>query len=343
VSLKIACFLAWWLAVSASMAAGAAGRVRLELVGGGPAAALAFQEWNRALSKAGIQDVRLRSGDGSEKPAIDVQGTASQPLYLVTGIVNDRDELVLPGVRFRRSEAGRLKQWLDDLAANGPVERREPRGAFGLTASQFVEVHNDLAKPVGFATQGVGRGEAVVRIARGLKRPLQQLDAATMRQLDEDKIAEDLAGLSSGTALACILRPAGYCLVPRTAAAGVEYTVLPAQAKMEIWPIGWEPKKNTGTVLPALLEFLNVNVQNVSATDAMDAIAKRLKVRLLIDHNALARHGLEPEKKMVSLPQGRTTYAQALGRILFQAGLKYELRVDEADTPLLWITSLKPL
>ena len=46
---------------------------------------------------------------------------------------------------------------------------------------------------------------------------------------------------------------------------------------------------------------------------------------------------------MVTLPRSRTTYSLALKKLLFQAGLKFEVRVDEAGTPFLWISTIKPL
>ena len=55
---------------------------------------------------------------------------------------------------------------------------------------------------------------------------------------------------------------------------------------------------------------------------------------MLIDHNALARHGIDPAKAMVTLPRSRTTYSLALRKLLFQAGLKFELRCDEAGIPV---------
>jgi purine nucleoside phosphorylase len=112
---------------------------------------------------------------------------------------------------------------------------------------------------------------------------------------------------------------------------------------LEVWPVGWEPEQPVPKVLPAMYELHNINVENVSATTALGAIAGRLKVPVLVDHSALARHGIEPDKVMVSHPQSRTTYSTALGRILFQAELKSELRVDEADKPLLWVTTVKPM
>ena len=36
------------------------------------------------------------------------------------------------------------------------------------------------------------------------------------------------------------------------------------------------------------------------------------------------------------------SYSQVLRKILSQAKLRYELRVDDADKPFLWITTVKP-
>ena len=88
---------------SASTAsAHAAGTVRLELVGDSHSSALAFQEWSQALGRAGIRNVRIRSVKEAGKPAIDTRGTAENPEYVVTGIVLSRNEIELPGRRFRR-------------------------------------------------------------------------------------------------------------------------------------------------------------------------------------------------------------------------------------------------
>jgi hypothetical protein len=321
--------------------ASAAGTVRLELVGDSRSVGMTFQEWGEALDRAGIRGVRISAAQADTKTAIEKQGTADRPSYVVTGIILSRDELALPGRRFRRTELAKLKSWLDDLASGGPAEQREARGAFGLSAKQFEVAHTDLAKKVDFATAGLPRGLAVERIGRGLQGPLR-LETAVAAKLNEDKLAEELTGLSAGAALAYVLRPAGYCLAPRPAGAAVEYGIVAARPGLEVWPVGW-PAKDANKSLPAIQEFLNVNIQNVSAIDALMAVAGRLKTPVLMDHNALARHGLEPAKSIVSLPQGRTTYSLALRKALGQAGLRFEIRLDEADTPFLWVTSIKPM
>jgi hypothetical protein len=84
-------------------------------------------------------------------------------------------------------------------------------------------------------------------------------------------------------------------------------------------------------------------VQGVSLTTVLNAVAGRMKVPILVDHNALARHGVEPDKVTIAIPPGRTTYDRLLRRALSKPQLKYEVRVDEADQPLIWITTMKPL
>ena len=72
-------------------------------------------------------------------------------------------------------------------------------------------------------------------------------------------------------------------------------------------------------------------------------IGTRLKTPVLMDYNAMARHGIDPAKAMVSMLPGKNTYSSALRRLLFKAGLKFEVRVDEAGRPFLWITTVKPV
>ena len=62
---------------------------------------------------------------------------------------------------------------------------------------------------------------------------------------------------------------------------------------------------------------------------------------MLFDYNSMARHQVEPDKVRVTLPAGRTYYKKVLDRMLFQGKLKAELRVDEAEQPVLWISTLK--
>jgi hypothetical protein len=319
-------------------------QVRLELVGDPLTAAAAFQEWAQALGQAGIKNVRIRGAAASDKVGIEVLGSPEQPIYVVTGIIQSRDELILPGGRYRKSQIKQIANWLDELARLGPPDRRPAKVAFGLTKQQFAEILEHARQPVGFSTKGLPRLEAIQRVSRTLRLPVETPKGLAVATGD-DVVAEEMSELSCGTALACLLRPAGYCLVPRSLNGRAGFAIVQSEPAMEIWPIGWEPPpdKSLKQLAPGLLEVINVHLEKVSASDVISAISQRVKVPVLLDHNALARHGIEPAKAIVNVPPGKITYAAALRRALFQAGLKYELRLDEADKPLLWITTLKPI
>lgn len=334
--------LAGWVALLGSRSAWAAGQVQLELLTDQNVSITAQQEWLRRLAQAGVTGFRIRVKQPSDKPGVEVRGTGDTQIYAVTGVIVSDNEVVLPGARFKVTNLAPLRQWLDELARQGPPERRPPQSAFGLDLPQFERVHADLARPVGFDTAGVSRRQVLQKIAGQVQLPLR-LDAHRLKTTDEDQVSEDLSGLSCGTALAYVLRPMGWCLVPQAGGSGPEYAVVPSSPELKAWPVGWQPDKPERELLPALYEFLNVNVQNVAVTEVLKAVSKRLEVPVLWDYSALARHGIQPEKAIVNLPKTRTTYSLLLRKVLFQARLKSEVRVDEAGKPFLWVTTIKPL
>jgi hypothetical protein len=326
--------------LKANACSGATGTVQLTLMGDPRGSAVILQEWGQALGKAGIQNVRIETTTDFSEPAIDIRGSSDRPVYMVTGIIKSRDELILPGARFKRSEIGQLAQWLNELAEQGPPDRREPKDAMGLTESQLRSVCEKLATRVDFTTSGQPADQVAEKIAAKLTPPLK-IDANVMHALTNEKVTEDLNEFSSGTALAYVLKLAGYGITPKISKGTITFSVAKVQANTETWPVGIPVGKRDRELAPALFEFRNVNVQNVSAADALKAIAERLKIPTLMDHKALAKLDIDPAKVKVSHPQAQTTYSVALRKLLFQAKLKYELRCDEADRPFLWITTLK--
>ena len=99
----------------------------MELIGDAQGSALLFQEWSQVLGKAGIRNARIRVANEGDKPGIDVQGTAENPIYVVIGIVESRDAIVLPSGRYRRGDMARLARWLKDLAEHGPNAKKRRR------------------------------------------------------------------------------------------------------------------------------------------------------------------------------------------------------------------------
>ncbi len=333
----------------------AAGTVELTLVGQGRGAALSFQEWSQTLGRAGIRNARIRSGTEDDKPGIVIEGDAHRPIYRVTGIITSRDEIILPGARFRRGDMSRLAAWLKDLAENGPAAGRRPNSPLGLSDADFTKVRKDLAAPVDFSTAGMTRRRAVEKIATQLTMPLR-FDANLARELADEKVENELKGLSCGTALACALRPAGYRMAPRSVGGRIAYTLVKAEgrpplanvdqlslATFKTWPIGWTTDKSDYDAVPNLFKSHNVNVQNVPVATVLAAIGKQIAVPVLLDRKALAKYKIDPAKASVSFPNRRTTYSSALRAMLFRAGLKSEVRYDDAGSPFLWVTTNKPV
>ncbi len=321
-------------------------RTRLEIFADDSVPATTQHEWAQVLAAAGVEDVRITGKTTLKKVEIETAGTRERQVYLVTGMLNSAGDLVLPGVRFRLSEARAVARWLKDLAEKGPPDQREKErekeSGAGLTEKQAELLHAALSPAVGFSTRGASRADAFRKIADKLAIRLA-IPSGLLEKMEGDKLAEELSGLSSGTALACLLRPAGLCVVPKAEGNVPELAVVVVGPGLKTWPVGWPPRKPSPKVLPALADEFNANVQGVSLPTVLEAVSKRLGVPILLDHYALAQRGIDPEKAVVNVPPSRTTHDRLLRKILLQAQLRMELRLDEADHPFLWVTTIKPV
>ena len=207
---------------------------------------------------------------------------------------------------------------------------------------QLEAVHKDLTRTVRESTKGVNASKVVEVIGKTLDAPLV-LDRTAPAALAEVTIEDDLAGLSSGTVLAAILRPAGLVLQPERPTGGkLQYRIGPPRAGEESWPIGWKTNEAPREVLPTLFEQINVEIKDAELPEVLRSIQERLEVPFLFDHNALALHKIDIAKVAATVPGKRLSYSQILQKVLLQARLKFEVRKDEAGKPLIWITSIKP-
>ena len=300
------------------------------------------QEWYQLLTRLGVAGLQIRSATGRDKPAVEKIGTKDAPHYAVTGILGADGTLHVPGGRFTLRDDARIKRWLENLSDQGVEGVTERRIAFGLLPKQLEAVNEDLKRPVGFTTRGVALRSAVERAGAGLEAPLV-IDPASSGAMENVLVADELQELSRGTALAIMLRPAGLVLQPERPAGGrLQYRVAASRPGQEAWPTGWVAQQDKRRVLPALYELIDVEINGVPVAETLDALQQRLKVPFLFDHNALAMHNIDPRKVEAKLPAKRLTHSLILQRVLFQARLKWELRVDEAGKPLVWITTLKP-
>ena len=119
-------------------------------------------------------------------------------------------------------------------------------------------------------------------------------------------MTDELQGVSGGTVLAAIVRPAGLVLVPeRPRGDEFRYRLTRAQAGREAWPVGWKPKQDKLKVLPDLFERLNVEMSEIPVSEAAEAIGGRLKVPLVYDYNSMAQFDIDPTKTDANVPAKR--------------------------------------
>ncbi|HEY2893864.1 MAG TPA: hypothetical protein VGJ16_06620 [Pirellulales bacterium] len=314
-------------------------RVSFEIVTKAGLSPTVSAQWYKALTDLGIAGLTIRSAKPADEMAVKEAGAKNARSYKVIGILGADGQLYLPGGKFSLHDAGRLRKWLENLGDAGSEGVTAPRGAFGLTPKQLEEVRVELARPVTFSTKGKNAAELVAKIASQLPHPLALGDARADLQVPA---ADELKGLSRGTALAALARVGGWGIKPERSGGELAYKLVRLTTDRECWPVGWKPDASGGKPLPELFDFLNVEIEETSVAEVLSALQQRLKAPLLLDHNALAMQNIDLAQVQAEVPAKRMTYSQVLGKVLFQARLKYELRLDDADRPFLWITTARP-
>ncbi len=301
------------------------------------------QQWSRFLEDRafGFTHVRIRPARADDVPKIDNRGSESAPRYAVTGVLSSDSRLFLPGLVIRYGRRQDLITWLQKLRRGGRDAVTASTGAFGLTAKQLTTLNDGWKKRVAIATKGKSPREVLQHVQQTSGVTIDLDTAAQQVMSSDNRVFDELKGLSCGTALAAAMRPFGLLVTPTgqgTRTVGVRIT---KTGKLEdAWPIGTRVRGGVADLAPDLMKFVNVEIVDQPLDDTLDTIQKRLKIPFLYDHNALARHEIDLHDS-VSLPRKKTFYKKILDLLLFQKMLVAELRVDEAGAPFLWISSAK--
>ena len=318
-----------------------AGRVQLVLEASKESPITAMQEWGRALSKAGVHDVRILHTTTKPKPKIETQVVGGQKFYTVRGTIDGSGQVVVPGATFQMGDAKQLGDWLDEVGKKGPPDQREPVDKYGLTLNMTKKVGVDLGTPITFETKGSSVADVIRRLNRQTRYPILATKTM-MERLKTVKVSKELKGVAVGTVLVYLVDPFGLGLYPGEDKNGqMQYLVVKqGTQKVEPWPIGWKPKERRKAV-PKLFEKKNINVDRIPIEEVLQEIAKRVEVPYLIDEAALTREKIDMGKELVSFPDKHTDYDRALGTMLGKARLKYRLLLDDAGKPFLWVTTLR--
>jgi hypothetical protein len=300
---------------------------------------MAAQKWVKAISDAGIANVRFRNLQNGDQVGMTSDGAGDMATIHVTAQLKSNGTVQTPGGQFTLSDGGKLKKWLDDVKS-GIGLPGHAKTVFGLTPKQFDDLKKSLATPVAFSTKDMRPEKAIQQIEAALAMPVTIDPTIEAAIAADDPVRDELKGVAAGTALAAIARPAGGILLPRASEKGVSLTLAKPQTGGDLWPIGWPPEgTDEAKTLPVLYKFIPFEIDGVPAAQAIDALQTRINVPFLFDYNNMVR-GRVDLKKPVKLTSGKSFFRRILDTVLFQAGLKAEVRIDDAGTPFIWITTL---
>ncbi len=295
------------------------------------------QEWARLLGKMGLGRVQIRSARPDDQPKIAVQQSTTGPRVKVVAILSRRGELVLPNRRFKSHDLAAMRKYFEELPADA-LEGDAERGRFHLTVKQFQTVYGDFSEPVDFSTTGKTTAELLRRLAEKFATPVER-DRASETLLSDSPLTMELRGMSAGVSLALALRQKGLALKPeKPRGEPLQIRVIRYDRAVETWPVGWKSKASPRQLAPKMFEFLNIEIAGYSLTQSLDALKPRLGVPVILDQWILKREDIQPNQVQVKLPQGKTYLKKAVDRILSQARLAGELRVDELGQPFYWVT-----
>jgi hypothetical protein len=337
--LTAACAISSLLPLFTASAQSARSRVQLEVVfEPGLATNAAAQKWTKVFGDLGLPGVRFRALQNGDQMGIKPQGTGDAAIYQVTALLNNRGALVTSAGQFTLSDSAKLKKWLDDMQAGGG-QPGVPT-FLGLSPKQFDDLKRQLSAPVGFSTKGMRPEKAIEQIRATLKLPLTVDPVIGQALAADDPVRDEFQDLSLGTSLAALARPAGGVLLPQTSRSAIGLALTAPPASGDAWPIGWPPEmKDESKIVPKLFDFTPVDIDGVPASRALDAIATYIKAPLLFDYNSMVKDRVDL-KKSVKVAAGQSYYRRILDRVLFQVGLKADVRLDDSGLPFLWITAL---
>lgn len=329
------------LAVAFFSLASAEHRVTLEVITEKGISITALQAWSKLLQDKGADSVQVRGGHDGEKVEIEELGSGRTKSFKVKAILSTNETLHMPdGKRFTKRNIGDLPAWFNRIKVGGEEELKRAPGKDGMTAPEREDLRSKLAKKIDFDTKGEPLADVLGRIREttGLEFRASPSIIARAQNL---AAMDDVKGLSCGTAMAILLRPHSMVMVPKREVGGaVRLHVFPLGGQDDAWPIGHQPQENAGQTCPVLFQFIDVEIHRKPLEEVLAAILPRLKTPLYRDHYKIEKDKLNLNVD-VRFPKDKTFYKKILDHVLYQAMLTLELKVDEAGTPFLWVTSAK--
>lgn len=313
--------------------------VRLEVIMERGVSASDQQDWGRTLRDAGADSFRMRASRRTDRMKLEQTGKGKEASFKIIARLHPGGKLELPIGSIRISEVGELTDWIIKLKSEGIPDPAKKKLAFGYNAEELVRIHEMLAKPLDFSTRDETAGSIIQKIQKTAGLSFIGSSKGSAYNSDE-KVIEELKGLSAGTALAAVLRPLGLVATPAKRSGQFAMSISRSGNVSEHWPVGWPIETAPVKAAPKLMEYLDVAIDDFPLDKTLNAIEGKTKVPFIYNQNSMARHGIDIAKVKVSLPQKRMLYWLVIRRVISQTKPRMvaEIRVDEAGSPFVWIS-----
>jgi hypothetical protein len=319
--------------------------IHLELLTGPEANSLKAADWQKACDQLKIP-CTIRRGLQDDQPGITEKkrGDSFRQLQIV-GRLDKTGRLVFPDRAFAPGDSRRLAEWIEELKTYGAQGTPEGQRLWGLSEKQFTSVMESLSKPLAIETEEVALKEVLAGFQFTDRHPLRwtaQAEQKRSRLDPEATCAQSVRGFTQGTALALVLAEVGLGFRPRRLPDGsIDLAVVELDEAAQVWPIGWYRNIAPADAAPPLFVFREIHFSEIDVEGVLAASTAVTGIPVLVDRPNLRAKEIDLASHDVDFPLRRTTWAQAYDRILGKALCKYELLIDEAGHPFVWITSLQ--
>jgi len=259
----------------------------------------------------------------------------------VRAIIDLHGHLIVGRYVFRPGDINSLRKFLNKLKREGVPKPDPAAPLWGLTEKQFDRLQEALSKPSQFSLDREPLPKFIERFEESAGVPVSMSEAVKQRA-ETTRITAETGRIALGTAAAYCFSLVDLAFEPRADAEGnLSLVIMRSSESIRPWPIGLKPESMRNKVAPQLFNFIELQTIDTPLDQIVEAIRKNLDLEVLLDLPAMKAAGIDPAKLRSTAKLPRSTWSSAIRRVLKPLGLVYELRIDEANRPFLWITVSK--
>lgn len=314
------------------------------------AGSLIAQKWGQRFDDMGIP-CRIRKPILVDKVEIEERPMGRLRQIRIVGQITRQGTLRLPGNRsFDLTDRASLAEWFEELKLYGVQGSPDGEPLWGLNQTQFSELFDSLKPVVETSTQGLEFSQAIEALKLPGAHPLK-FPVAVREQLNQSQLPtcqRNYAGLSKGVAFALMLNEWGLGFQPRRLPSStVELMIVSLEDSTAdtVWPVGWSldsAKLSRTAVAPKFYQLAAIEYSQTPFPEMLADVGKKAEVAVFTNEYLLKHKGVELDQLVVNSPLRQTIWPVFLKAITGPSRLTFELRVDEAGHPIVYLEPLIP-